>query len=138
MESLKQLDHPAWIIISEVLIPAAVAVEVAVPLVEWAEKHDTSTPLSFKTPLIHQATVHDRTGLWGQLGAATGMKSSSPLEIYIEACNRTEKRVCLERTYNHKTWSCITQSGLFSKSLQGNNHCLLLLLDIYCQQSDKV
>ena len=39
--------------------------DVEAPLVEWAWKIDTSTPLAFSTSFNHRAMVEDATGLWG-------------------------------------------------------------------------
>ena len=75
LESLQELQdssHPQmwsdWTILhdSGALIPAAAAAEVAdlCFLNVHRNTYNTSTPLSFKTPLIHRASVHDLTDLW--------------------------------------------------------------------------
>ena len=49
--------------------PTALALEVAVPHVEWAEKTEVSTQESAITLFIHLAMVHGFTGVYGFLTA---------------------------------------------------------------------
>ena len=52
---------------SAVVTPAALALEVAAPRVQWAEKTEVSTPESAMTLFIHLAMVHGFTGAYSFL-----------------------------------------------------------------------